>query len=74
MTWKRYRIVRNDSIIYPWKIQERITLFFFLHWWSTPQFAPPHLFENPDKALIYVSDEGVKGATISVVSKISKIQ
>ena len=70
MTWKRYRIVKNDSSIYPWKIQERFTLFFFLHWWSTPQFAPPHLFEDLYKALDYVSSEGVKGANISIVPKI----
>lgn len=66
MTWKRYRIVRNDSSIYPWKIQERFTLFFFLHWWSTPQFAPPHLFEDPDKAFEYALSEGEKGTKISV--------
>ena len=32
---------------HPWyRIEQRYTLLFFIHWWGTPSFAPPHLFEN----------------------------
>lgn len=56
MTWKRYRVVKSQYETYPWKIQERYTLFFFFHWWSTPTFAPPHYFETYMDALKGISD------------------
>lgn len=49
---KKFRIVRNDVACpeafhpYWYRIEERYTLLFFFHWWGTPSFAPPHLFEN----------------------------
>ena len=45
---KHFRIVKEDRItgILPYRIQQRHTILFFLHFWSSPEFAPPHLFDN----------------------------
>ena len=51
MFGKKWRVVRTDSRVFPWKIEERYTLLFFIHWWSTPNFAPPHRFERMDDAV-----------------------
>lgn len=53
---KEFRIVKNDwHIVCPhpllYKIEQRYTIFFFIHWWGTPSFAPPHLFENDCDAM-----------------------
>ena len=29
-----------------YKIEQKYTLFFFIHWWETPSFEPEHMFEN----------------------------
>ena len=50
---KRFRIVRNnlseeaENAYHPlrWRIEQRHTILFFIHWWSTPDFEPPHNFE-----------------------------
>ena len=60
MIWKRYRIVKAYSLITPWIIEERYTLFFFFHWWGTPSFAPPHRFENYIDAKNKIVEEIVK--------------
>ena len=57
MTWKKYRIVRKDLLLYKWKIQERYTIFFFIHWWGDPSFAPPHRFENYAEAVSHIYEE-----------------
>ncbi|MBQ8713077.1 MAG: hypothetical protein IJ551_09720 [Prevotella sp.] len=72
LNWKRYRIVRTDSQIYPWKIEERYTLLFFLHWWNTPAFAPPHRFEKTGDAMRKVIEEVGKGANVEVRTDIIK--
>ena len=64
LTWKRYRIVRTDSQVMPWKIEERYTLFFFLHWWNTPYFSPPHRFEYLNDAVKKIIEEVGKNANV----------
>ena len=34
-----------------YKIEQRYTLLFFIHWWGTPSFEPEHLFENDCDAM-----------------------
>jgi len=70
--WKRWRIVRTDSRIYPWKIEERYTLFFFLYWWNTPAFAPPHRFEKMDDAVNKIIEEVGDRANIEYRTDIIK--
>ncbi len=70
--WKRYRIVRTDSHVLPWKIEERYTLFFFFHLWGTPYFAPPHRFDKPDDAVNKVIEEVGKGANVEFRTDIIK--
>ena len=57
LTWKKYRIVKSDNRYLPWKIQERYILFFFIKWWDTPSFAPPHYFRTKEEAFVYLEDE-----------------
>lgn len=57
LTWKKYRIVKSDNQFLPWMIQERYILFWFIKWWSTPSFAPPHYFETSVDAFAYLIDE-----------------
>lgn len=34
-----------------YKIEQRYTLLFFIHWWGTPSFEPEHMFENDCDAM-----------------------
>lgn len=55
---KVFRIVRNKlskegeksckSLRY--RIEVRHTILFFIHWWDTPEFEPPHNFVNIKEA------------------------
>lgn len=54
LTWKKYRITKSANQFWPWKIQERYTLFFFIKWWNSPSFAPPHLFKTKEEAFAYL--------------------
>lgn len=59
---KVFRIVKNDlseegkkaffSLRY--RIEQRHTILFFIHWWSTPEFAPPYTFEYLGNALKHI--------------------
>lgn len=59
---KRFRIVNNElseegkKAFHPlwYKIEQRHTLLFFFHWWGTPEFAPPHYFEQRQEAEEYI--------------------
>ena len=64
---KIFRITKrhNNPLYYCYKIEQRMTILLFIHWWATPIFAPPHLFytkkeaekrileEYPDAAICY---------------------
>lgn len=60
---KKFRIVKNDlacpEAFHPlwYRIEQRHTLLFFLHWWSSPEFAPPHNFEKVSEAVKAIKDE-----------------
>lgn len=60
---KKFRIVRNDwhcpESFHPllYRIEQRYTLLFFIHWWGIPTFAPPHLFESPNSAAKAIKDK-----------------
>lgn len=43
---KVFRIVKfsNSRNAYHYRIEVRHTILLVLHWWSTPEFEPPHLF------------------------------
>lgn len=55
---KIFRIVRNnlsdeaEKSYYPlrYRIEVRHTILFCFHWWSTPEFEPPHNFVNDQDA------------------------
>ena len=34
-----------------YSIQQRHTILFFFHYWSTPEFAPPHTSLNRDELI-----------------------
>jgi myo-inositol catabolism protein IolC len=69
---KQYRITKTDSRFLPLAIEERYTLFLFLHWWNTPHFAPPHRFRNLDDAINRVIEEVGKDAIIDIRTDIIK--
>ena len=56
---KIFRIVRNElseegqKAYKPlwYRIEQRHTLLFFLHFWTTPEFEPPHYFNNDCDAM-----------------------
>ena len=55
---KIFRIVKNnlskeaEESFYPYRyrIEVRHTILFFIHWWSAPEFEPPHNFEHTSDA------------------------
>lgn len=61
---KVFRIIKNElseegaKASHPlrYKIEKRYTLMFFIHWWGTPSFPPPHLFENDCAAMKYIME------------------
>ena len=73
MRKKVFRIVRNDwhsmDCIDPllYRIEQRHTILCFLHWWSTPEFAPPHLFTTIDKAREYIREQCPKAKIIELL-------
>ena len=56
---KHFRIISEDvSDLYidkqkhiRYAIEQRHTILFFIHWWSTPEFAPPHTSLDKDKLI-----------------------
>lgn len=48
---KKFRIINNEvhcpEAFHPYwyRIEQRHTILFFIHWWGTPEFEPPHNFE-----------------------------
>ena len=59
---KVFRIIKNElseegmKAFHPlwYRIEQRHTILFFLHWWGTPFFKPPHLFENDCDAMKHI--------------------
>jgi hypothetical protein len=56
---KHFKIVKEERVtgILPYHIQERYTIFFFIHWWGTPTFAPPHLHQTYKEAYNYIKKQ-----------------
>lgn len=56
---KHFRIIKEDRVtgILPYVVQQRYTILFFIHWWSTPMYAPPHLFDSPFDAEQFILNE-----------------
>ena len=67
MAKKKYRIVKLDSVyhLHDYKIEERYTILFFIHWWSTPQFAPPHRHPSYESAYNYILEQNPKAIIIN---------
>ena len=59
---KLFRIVRNNlskegaKAFHPlrYRIEQRYTLLFIIHWWGTPVFEPPHNFEDISGAMNHI--------------------
>lgn len=59
---KVFRISKNElseagkQAFHPlwYRIEQRYTFLFFIHWWGTPTFAPPHYFEKANDAYNYI--------------------
>lgn len=64
--FKRFRIVMNSSPFLPWTIEERYTMLFFIHWWDTPSFMPPHYFETMEDAIAYLRELGASDKQIYI--------
>ena len=60
-----YKIVETDYKLYRYKILQRHTILLFIHWWSTPEFAPPHLFEKYESAFNYIIEQDSKANIIN---------
>lgn len=61
---KVFRIIKNElseegaKSFHPlwYRIEQRHTFLFFIHFWSSPEFAPPHLFENDCDAMRQIKE------------------
>ena len=56
---KHFKIIKEDRVtgILQYHIQQRYTIFFFIHWWGTPTFAPPHLHQTYIEAYNYIKEQ-----------------
>ena len=63
---RKFKIIKEERItgILPFRILERHTILFFIHWWSTPTFAPPHLHQTYEEAYSYIKEECPNAAII----------
>ena len=60
---KRFRITRNelsregeqDSSPLLYRIEQRCTILFFIHWWDAPIFEPPHNFRSVSEAFMAIT-------------------
>lgn len=48
---KVFRIREINSLVAPLVIEQRHTVLFFIHFWSSPEFEPPHRFVNSQLAI-----------------------
>ncbi len=78
---KKFRIVRNElskegeNAFHPlrYRIEQRHTILFFFHWWTSPEFAPPHNFETPDEAFNKITEEcGNNVGEVKIISSYTK--
>lgn len=59
---KKFRIVNNEihcpEAFHPlwYRIEQRYTVLFFIHWWGTPWFEPPHNFEKVNDAVKHIKE------------------
>lgn len=55
---KHFKIIKEERLTgtLPYRILERYTILFFIHWWSTPVFAPPHLHQTYKEAYDYIKE------------------
>ena len=59
---KKFRIVNNEihcpEAFHPlwFRIEQRHTIFFFIHFWGTPEFEPPHNFEKTNDAVKHIKE------------------
>lgn len=56
---KHFKIIKEDRVtgILPYHIQQRYTIFFFIHWWGSPTFTPPHLHQTYMEAYNYIKEQ-----------------
>lgn len=52
---KEFRIVKQwvkigENKCVRFKVEQRHTILWFIHYWTSPEFAPPHLFYDGDEA------------------------
>lgn len=48
---KTFRIIKEKHVtVLPYAIQQRHTILFVFHFWSSPEFEPPHLFDTVSEA------------------------
>lgn len=59
---KKFRIINNEvhcpEAFHPlwYRIEQRYTVLFFIHWWGTPCFEPPHNFEKVNDAVKHIKE------------------
>ena len=55
---KHFKIIKEERVtgILPYRIWERHTIFFVLHFWTTPTFSPPHLHQTYREAYDYIKE------------------
>lgn len=47
---KVFRVKKTDGSVLPYLIEQQHSLLGIFHLWSSPQFAPPHRFDNENDA------------------------
>ena len=59
---KHFKIIKEKRVTstLPYRILERYTVFFFIRWWGTPTFAPPHLHQTYKEAYDYIKEQRPK--------------
>ena len=47
----------NNPYVLRYKIEQRHTFMFFFHYWSSPEFAPPHMFQTVAQAIYTIIEK-----------------
>ena len=51
------KLNENNPYVLRYRIEQRHTFMFFFHYWSSPMFAPPHMFHSVTQAICAITEK-----------------
>ena len=77
---KKFRIINNEvhcpEAFHPYwyRIEQRHTILFFIHWWSVPEFEPPHNFKFAYDAIRHIKEHFPNAIIYIIITRKIKVK